>query len=52
MYNRGSLSYDRFCEMKRRGEDFVTLLQAKAQVDVLEHIQDVEITDEAGTRQV
>ena len=52
MYDRGYLDYDRFCEMKRRGEDFVTLLQAKAQVDVLEHIQDVEITDEAGTRYV
>jgi hypothetical protein len=52
VYDRGYLNYDRFCEMKRRSEDFVTLLQAKAQVDVLEHIQDVEITDEAGTRHV
>jgi hypothetical protein len=50
--DRGYLDYDRFCEMKRRDEGFVTLLQAKAQVDILEHIQDVEITDKAGTRQV
>ena len=38
--------------MKHRGEDFVTLLQWNARVDVLERVQDVDITDEAGARHV
>jgi hypothetical protein len=52
VFDRGYLDYDRFCTMKRRGEDFVTLLRSDARVDVLERVQDVEITDEAGTRSV
>jgi citrate lyase gamma subunit len=52
VFDRGYLDYDRFCAMKRRGEDFVTLLQADARVDVLERVQDVDITDQAGTRHV
>ncbi len=52
VFDRGSLDYDRFCVMKRRGEDFVTLLQSNARVDVLERVQDVDISDEAGTRHV
>jgi len=52
VFDRGYLDYDRFCAMKRRGEDFVTLLQADARVDVLERVQDVDITDKAGTRHV
>jgi len=52
VFDRGYLDYDRFCAMKHRGEDFVTLLQSDARVDVLERVQDVDITDEAGTRYV
>jgi hypothetical protein len=52
VFDRGYLDYDRFCEMKQREEDFVTLLRSDARVDVLERVQDVEITDEAGTRHV
>ena len=52
VFDRGYLDYDRFCAMKRRGEDFVTLLQSDARVDVLDVLQDVDITDEAGTRHV
>jgi len=52
VFDRGYLDYDRFCTMKRRDEDFVTLLRSDARVDVLERVQDVEITDKAGTRSV
>jgi len=52
VFDRGYLDYDRFCSMKQRGEDFVTLLQSNAQVDVLERVQDIDITDEAGKRSV
>ena len=52
VFDRGYLDYDRFCRMKHRGEDFVTLLQSNARVDVLERVQDVDITDEAGARHV
>ena len=52
VFDRGYLDYGRFCELKRHGKDFVCLLQSDAQVDVLERIQDVEITEEAGTRHV
>ena len=52
IFDRGYLDYDRFCEMKRRDEDFVTLLRSDARVDVLDALQDVEITDESGTRSV
>lgn len=38
--------------MMRRGGDFVALLQSDAGVNVLERVQNVEITDEAGTRRV
>jgi len=36
--------------MKQREEDFVNLLQSDARVDVLDALQDVDITDEGGTR--
>jgi len=52
VFDRGYLDYDRFCAMKRGGDDFVTLLQSDARVDVLEPLQDIEITDDAGTRHV
>ena len=52
VFDRGYLDYDRFCAMKQQGEDFVTLLQSNAQVDVLERVQDIDITDEAGTKNV
>lgn len=52
VFDRGFLDYDRFCTLKKQGKDFICLLQADARVDVLEHIQDVEITDEQGTRHV
>ena len=52
VFDRGYLDYDRFCGLKRCGEDFVCLFQSDARVDVLDALQDVEITDEAGTRRV
>jgi len=52
VFDRGYLDYDRFCEMKQRGEDFVTLLRAVARLDILESVQEVDITDETGTRSV
>jgi len=52
VFDRGYLDYDRFCAMKQRGEDFVTLLRADARVDILESVQEVNITDETGTRSV
>jgi len=52
VFDRGYLDYDRFCAMKQRGEDFVTLLRSDARVDILESVQDVDITDETGTRSV
>lgn len=49
VFDRGYLDYERFCTLKERGTDFICLLQADARVDVLNQIQDVEITDEQGT---
>jgi hypothetical protein len=50
VFDRGYLDYSRFCDLKERGTDFICLLQADARAEVLEHIQDVEITNEQGTR--
>jgi len=50
VFDRGYLDYDRFCAMKQRGADFVTLLRSDARVDILESAQDVDITDQTGTR--
>ncbi len=50
VFDRGYLDYDLFCAMKERGNDFVTLLRSNAQFDVLEPLQDVEVTDETGTK--
>jgi uncharacterized protein YqfB (UPF0267 family) len=50
VFDRGYLDYDRFCELKERETDFICFLQADARIDVLERIQDVEITDKQGTR--
>ncbi|PGF14201.1 IS4 family transposase [Natrinema sp. CBA1119] len=52
VFDRGYLDYDRFCALKEREKDFVCLLQSDSRVDVLEEIQDIDITDEAGTRHV
>ena len=52
VFDRGYLDYDRFCRMKNRREDSVTLLQSNARVDILDALQDIDITDEAGTRHV
>ena len=52
VFDRGYLDYDRFCALMERGEDFVCLLQSDSRVDVLEKIQDIDITDEMGTRHV
>ena len=52
VFDRGYLDYDRFCALKEREEDFVSLLQSDSRVDVLERIQDIDITDEAGTRHI
>ena len=52
MFDRGYLDYDRFCALEEREEDFVCLLQSDSRVDVLERIQDIDITDEVGTRHV
>ena len=50
VFDRGYLDYERFCSLKEQDKDFICLLQTDARVDVLEHVQDVEITDEQGTR--
>lgn len=50
VFDRGYLDYDRFCELKVRETDYISFLQADARVDVLEHIQDIEITNEQRTR--
>ena len=50
VFDRGYLDYERFCSLKERGKDFICLLQSDARADVLEHVQDVEITNEQGTR--
>ena len=52
VFDRGYLDYDRFCALKEREEDFVCLLQSDSRVDVLDSLQDIDITDEAGTRHV
>ena len=52
VFDRGYLDYDRFCTLKEREEEFVCLLQSDTRVDVLERIQDIDITDKAGTRYV
>lgn len=44
VFDRGYTHYARFCELKHSDEDFVTLLRSNARVDVLEPIQDVDIT--------
>ena len=44
VFDRGYTLYRRFCEIKHSDNDFVTLLCSNACVDVLEQIQDVEIT--------
>jgi hypothetical protein len=38
--------------MKHSEDDFVTLLQSDARINVLERIQNVEVTDESGTKQI
>jgi hypothetical protein len=52
VFDRGYLDYDRFCALKEREKEFVCLLQSDSRVDVLERIQDIDITDNAGTRHV
>ena len=52
VFDRGYTHYRRFCAIKHSDDDFVTLLQSDARIDVLERIQNVEITDEKGTRQI
>ncbi len=44
VFDRGYTLYARFCEIKHGDDDFVTLLRSDACVDVLERIQDIEIT--------
>jgi len=46
------MCYLRFCEIKHSDDDFVTLLHSNARLEVLERFQNVEITDENGTRQI
>ncbi|WP_135827107.1 IS4 family transposase [Halorussus ruber] len=50
VFDRGYLDYERFCSLNEQDKDFICPLQTDARVDVLEHVQDVEITDEQGTR--
>ena len=52
VFDRGYRDYDRFCTPKEREEDFVCLLQADSQVDVLDLLQDIDITEDTGTRHV
>jgi hypothetical protein len=48
VFDRGYTRYERFCELKHSDDDFVTLLRSNARVDVLEPIQDVDITVQRG----
>jgi hypothetical protein len=50
--DRGYTHYQRFCQMKHSDDDFVTLLQSDARLGVLERIQNVEVTDKSGTREI
>ncbi|PGF14480.1 IS4 family transposase [Natrinema sp. CBA1119] len=52
VFDRGYLDYNRFCALKEREKDFVCLLQSDSRVDILDSLQDIDITDEAGTRHV
>jgi len=52
VFDRGYTHYHWFCQMKYSDDDFVTLLQSDARLDVLERIQNVEVTDESGTREI
>jgi hypothetical protein len=38
--------------VKHSDDDFVTLLQSDACFDVLERVQNAEVTDESGTKQI
>lgn len=50
VFDRGYLDHSQFCDFKECGIDFICLLQADARAEVLEHIQDVEITNEQRKR--
>jgi len=50
VFDRGYLDYERFCSLKEQDKDFICLLQTDARVDVLDVLQDVEITDDQGIR--
>jgi len=52
VFDRGYTRYRRFCEIKYSDDDFVTLLQSNARLDVLDTLQNVEVTNEDGTRQI
>ena len=52
VFDRGFTDYDRFCELKAAGEDFVTVLKSNARTTVVDRLQAVEVRDEAGRRQV
>ena len=52
VFDRGYLDYERFCSLKEQDKDFICLLQTDARVDVLEHVQDIEITDDQGARHI
>lgn len=52
VFDRGYTQYRRFREIKHSDDDFVTLLQSNARLDVLDVLQNVEITNEDGTRQI
>jgi IS4 transposase len=38
--------------MKHSDDNFVTLLQSDARIDILERVQNVEVTDESGTKEI
>jgi hypothetical protein len=50
--DRGYVDYERYCELKRRGIEFVTTLRSNAQIDVVESLHDFAVHDETGTRHV
>jgi len=52
VFDRRYLDYERFCALKECGKDFMCLLQVDARVNVLERIEDIDITGDAGTRHV
>ena len=46
-FDRGYTKYTRYCEIKRSDDDFVTLLESDANVDVIERLEEYHVTTES-----